>query len=386
MMTLSYRQSFLFCMTCMIIFMASGPLPAYAESKKQSLSEVKSRLENERAEEKELKKKMAAAEAEMETSRKQLINLSRQLQDNEKTLSRLEVKMKKSQADAASLEEKLKSDYGSIGNLILALERIRRMPTETLIIRPGAPLQTAESAILLKSILPAINARAESIAKNLKDLETLRTTLESDKSKAIETADTLAAQKKDLNVLLNKREKLYKKTKSEYDVQAEAVAKTAAEAKSLEQLMSQIQKKPSTPLPSRRLSKFKLSGGSWVTPVQGKTLVRFGQHDEIGASSEGIKIQGRSGALVTAPVSGVIRYAGPFRNYGNMVIIEHSGGLHSLMAGLSRMDAHVGEKISAGEPVGNLPSTGNKGLPTLYYELRHNGKPVDPSKKFPDLS
>lgn len=359
--------------------------PALAADQ-SDLNEMKSRLKNERAEQSELKKKMAAAEDELEGSRKGLITLSRNLQTNERDLSLLEDKIKNLQAEETSLSEKLQADYGSMGNLILALERIRRMPPETLVLRPGAPLETAQSAILLRSILPAVNQRADQMSGDLRQLNAIHAVLEDDRAKAMKTAESLKQQKKDLQGMLDKRETLYKETKSAYADQVAAVNKIAAEAQSLEQLVKKIKEQPEDDTPSRRLANFKVPGGSWAAPVKGKVTVRFGQRDEIGAASEGLRITGRTGGLVTAPVSGIVRYCGPFRNYGNMVIIEHAGDLHSLLAGLSRIDARVGQKISAGEPVGMLPATGADGSPTLYYELRHNGRPVDPSSKFPDLS
>jgi septal ring factor EnvC (AmiA/AmiB activator) len=366
-------------MTAFLLFM-----PSAHASNKQTLTELQSKLQTERQQQDTLKQQLSTAQGDFESTRKNLITLSHDLQSNEKTLSALEDKITKLQTEESALNTKMQSDYGSMGNLILALERIRRMPTETLIIRPGAPLETAESAILLRSILPGINARADQMAKDVKQLQSVRKTLEDDKTKALKTAQDLKDQKKDLQAMLDKRAAFYKQTKSAYDDQSASVAKIAAEAQSLEQLVSKIKEQPQEP--SRRLSSFRIPGGSWIAPVQGKIMIHFGQRDQIGAASEGLRISGRSGALVTAPVSGIVRYAGSFRSYGNMVIIEHAGDLHSLISGLSRIDARVGENISAGEPVGTLPATGADGPPTLYYELRHNGKPVDPSTKFPDLS
>ncbi|MDB5490899.1 MAG: peptidase family protein [Micavibrio sp.] len=365
--------------------MALTPMGSYAATKAE-LADLKAKLETEQQEKDELKKKVASVQGDLEISRKDLVGLSQNLQGNEKNLSTLEGRIAKLQEDQAALTARMQADYGSMGELMLALERIRRMPTETLIIRPGAPLETAESAILLRSILPGINARAEKMSKDIAQMKEIQTSLEQDRAQSKKTAAQLKEQQKSMMALLSKREGLFKQTKTEYEEQAESVAKMAAQAQSLEQLVSQVKERPQANTPSRRLSDFKVPGGAWRPPVQGKLLIRFGQRDAIGAASEGLRIAGRPSALVTAPVAGVVRYAGSFRNYGNIVIIEHGGDLHSLIGGLSRIDAQVGQKISAGEPVGMLPASGTDGPPALYYELRHNGKPVDPSAKFPDLS
>ncbi|MBI2233777.1 MAG: peptidoglycan DD-metalloendopeptidase family protein [Micavibrio aeruginosavorus] len=374
--------------------------PAHAEPvpprKTEALGELQTRLESEKDKQAALKKEMATAESELEGSRKKMIALGKDLQQSEQALSALEEKVAALQAEQATLTQKLQSDYGSMGNLVLALQRIRRMPTETLIIRPGAPLETAQSALLLQSILPAIGKRAENLSADLARLEAIGTALEQDRAKTASTAEALKAQKDEMQALLQKRQKLYRSTRTAYDEQAEAVARMAAEAENLQQLVSRIEQseKPvREPLQEEKVRRSSrggkpppLPGGAWQPPVGGSIATAFGARDDIGAESEGIRIAARPGALVTAPAGGIVRFAGTFRNYGNMVIIEHDRGFHSLISGLSRIETAVGRKISAGEPIGSLPGTGAGSPPRLYYELRHNGKPVDPAAKFPGLS
>lgn len=375
---------------------ADAPIPA---SKSASLEELNARIEKKKSEQQALKKKVAGAESDLESSRKDLVTLTRELQGNEKQLTELETKIKTLQSEQATLNQKIENDYGSMSSLVLALQRIRRMPTEALIIRPGAPLETAQSALLLRSIMPAIHQRADQMSADLTRMNDIEIDLTASRVSARETGSQLQAQKKDLQTLLDKREKLYRQTQSEYDTQQKSMQRMVAEAQTLQQLLAKIQREEqrqasedqsraqSSATPRRARAKPpKLPGGRWSAPVQGTITTAFGAANEIGADSEGIRISARPNALVSAPVGGVIRFTGAFRNYGNMVIIEHDQSFHSLMAGLSRIDVSVGQKISAGEPVGTLSGTGAGRAPTLYYELRHNGKTVDPSAKFPDLS
>ena len=113
---------------------------------------------------------------------------------------------------------------------------------------------------------------------------------------------------------------------------------------------------------------------------------RYNEEDDFGAKSKGVSIEGYGGALIVAPMGGVIRFAGYFKNYGNMLIIEHKNGYHSLVAGLENIDTVVGQAVNAGEPLGVLHKSSSGQKPVLYYELRQNGKPVNPTKKFGDLS
>ncbi len=71
-------------------------------------------------------------------------------------------------------------------------------------------------------------------------------------------------------------------------------------------------------------------------------------------------------------------FSGPFKGLGKLLIIEHRGAYHLLLAGLERIDAVVGDTVLAGEPVGVMPATREE-APTLYLELRRRGQPVNPT-------
>jgi septal ring factor EnvC (AmiA/AmiB activator) len=124
--------------------------------------------------------------------------------------------------------------------------------------------------------------------------------------------------------------------------------------------------------------------GDIQMPISGIIRTGYGASDYLGSASQGIKIEGRAGGLVVAPMNGVVRYKGSFKNYGNMIIIEHAKNYHSLVAGLAKIDTVVGQSVMAGEPVGALGAA-RGARPALYYELRQNGKPVNPARIFADL-
>ena len=116
-----------------------------------------------------------------------------------------------------------------------------------------------------------------------------------------------------------------------------------------------------------------------VLPAAGKLTTRFGEADRFGATSRGVTVQTRPGAAVVAPRGGTIVFAGPFKGYGLILIVEHGNGYHSLIAGLGRIDTAVGRKVASGEPLAVMPSDGN---PDLYFELRRNGQPINPQRGF----
>ena len=141
---------------------------------------------------------------------------------------------------------------------------------------------------------------------------------------------------------------------------------------------------PQTPSPVRhyappvkgRLRSFADARGHIRPPAAGQVVQKFGAPDH-GGASKGIVIATRAGAQVTAPYDGEVVFTGPFLNYGMLVIIRHSDHFHTLLAGLSKIDASVGQFLLEGEPIGAMGEgeSGNR----LYVELRKNNQPVDPA-------
>ena len=122
-------------------------------------------------------------------------------------------------------------------------------------------------------------------------------------------------------------------------------------------------------------------------PVQGQILKRFGQDDGLGSELRGLAVATRALAQVTSPADGKVEFAGPFRSYGQLLILDAGEGYLVLMAGMKEISADIGQSVRAGEPVGIMgkgPSSVTllgdqvqEARPVLYVELRKNGEAVD---------
>lgn len=121
---------------------------------------------------------------------------------------------------------------------------------------------------------------------------------------------------------------------------------------------------------------FSMAQGKVAFPAKGKVISRFGHTNDVGVATKGINIATRKNAQVIAPYDGQVAFAGPFRGYGLLLIIEHGEGYHTLLAGMARIDATVGQRLLGGEPVGVMGQ--DEARPSLYVELRRNGQPVNP--------
>ncbi|NLH83295.1 MAG: peptidoglycan DD-metalloendopeptidase family protein, partial [Phyllobacteriaceae bacterium] len=142
-----------------------------------------------------------------------------------------------------------------------------------------------------------------------------------------------------------------------------------------------------TPPAGTRPASFDLAAarGRLPPPVAGDTILAFGDADAAGLPSRGLSIAARPNAAVTSPCDGAVIFAGPFRSYGKLLIINGGAGYHVVLAGMERIDVEIGQTVLAGEPVGFMGSrpeaTGRseRDGPILYVEFRKDGTSIDPS-------
>ncbi|WP_420139749.1 murein hydrolase activator EnvC family protein [Sphingomonas sp.] len=113
--------------------------------------------------------------------------------------------------------------------------------------------------------------------------------------------------------------------------------------------------------------------GAYRLPAPGTVLVGMGEQSDVGVRARGLTLQTPPGATVSAPARGRVAYAGPFRGYGDIVILDHGHGWTTLLAGLELVTASGGDIVDAGRPVGHMART----MPRLTIELHHAGRPVD---------
>ena len=130
---------------------------------------------------------------------------------------------------------------------------------------------------------------------------------------------------------------------------------------------------------------FNRAKGLVLLPAQGRRVLTFGDKTQYGGQSKGLVLETRHGAQVTSPCDGWIVFAGEFRTFGQLLIINAGDGYHILLAGLSQIDVQLGQFVLTGEPVGQMSaapkaqkSNTQGNAPVLYIEFRKDSKPIDP--------
>jgi len=379
-------------------------LPAYAQapvpSRKETPESLQRKLETEKEAQKALSTKAKAIEKDMSAVQGRLVSAGKKVQGNEETLTGLERDIAALELEKETINGDLQDDQKSIARLVVALQRISRVPPQALVAKPDAPLKTAQSHLLMRDIIPALNKQAEALKDNLARLETLETDLVEKKEDTIQAAATLKKEQSALQHLMSEKKTLYRRANKDLKAQEATIERISLKAKNLSDLVAKLeanqdienerrtraQRKASVvgkaPARSSSQSSVRLpKAGSGRLPLPGHIAIAFNESDSFGAPSKGLSIEGRSGALVVAPMGGVVRFAGHFKNYGNMVIVEHQNKYHSLIAGFEKVDTLVGQRVEVGEPLGKLHRKKNGKAPRMYYELRKNSKPVNPATR-----
>jgi septal ring factor EnvC (AmiA/AmiB activator) len=381
-------------MLCVLLpSVAGAKTPPIPTKKSDAIESFDQQIKVQTEATKSLEEKKKSIQAELKDVQKKLVKLGTSMQKNEKALRTLNASIAAKEAEQADIQEQLKKDRGDLADLILALQRIRRLPPEALMAKPDAPLKTAQSAMLLQSTLPRLYEQAEALKENLAKNEKLTQDLILKRADAQETSAQLQKEHSSLSAMASKREALYRSTQADIkarEAQAKAIAKKARSLKDLVQNLEEQRTRNAKAQAQKRETKTAKSyipkAGQARLPIAGIIKTQYNQPDHFGAPSQGIDIEGRGGALAVAPMGGVVRFTGPFKNFGNMVIIEHKGGYHSLVAGLEKIDTVVGQSVLSGEPLGLLHYAKGSEKPVLYYELRYNGKAVNPARKISGLS
>lgn len=375
------------------LFLISCSSPqAFARDEPAKLDAIKEKLSDESAEKKKLQVRIDKVSSELARVKKQLRHAGQAIRDNEDRLHDIEGRIETLTARKTSLDETLKSERASILKLILILERIRKTPPQAMLAKPDSPYKVAQTALLMENIIPAVKRHADNLKSNLETLDQVSQDLsEEQDALSIENED-LKSKRKELHALMDQKERIFSKTNNDLQAKEITIQNISLKAKNLEELVKKLQIEEQREIDRmeaanilRRKPLVSVSDGEAQLPISGIIRVAYHDKDDVGAESKGITIEGRSGGLVIAPLGGKIQFTGMFKRYGNIIIIEHSGGYHSLIAGLDEITGSVGDFVNSGEPIGVLPDSSLNPRPKLYYELRQNGTPVNPSVKFSDL-
>ena len=377
-------------------------------------------LSNDRAA--ELQAGIAELEKTTETLRTAIVDsagkrkaLEQQILDGETRLATLRTK-----EDA--VHASLRARRGVLAEVLAALQRMGRNPPPALLVTPEDALGSVRSAILLGAVVPGIRSETENLAADLKALAGLRKDITTQKQALGTDMAGLLEEERRMELLISETQKLKQRSAEELLAERRKVEQLAAQSTSLEGLIGSIETEIASVREAaaaaraeeearRRMSlaereqarelarntapdknriapayAFSDLRKKLALPVAGSILRRFGDADGTGHSLQGMMLETAAGAVVTAPSDGWIVFAGKFRSYGQMIILNPGDGYHVVLSGLEGVSVQQGQFVVAGEPLGTMGAKRVASAtalaleterPTLYIEFRKDGKPVD---------
>lgn len=322
--------------------------------------------------------------------------LAARVQQEEAAIAAAEAELRLIDMRRRALDRRLAERRGPIAELVAALQTLIRRPLSLALLRPGSLRETAHLVAVLDSTVPLVRAQTADLRGAIDRVAALDRAGRATLAEQRESERRLSRRRADL-VALSERERLIARRASgaanREEVRALALGE---EARDLDALMGRMEDaarlrhelaalpgpvlrpedpararvaadpRPS-PAPASRPLRYRL-------PVTGRIVAGFGEAQPGGGRSSGLELATRPRAQVVAPAAGRVSFAGPYRGYGRIVIVEHDGGLTSLVTGLAELDVRVGDKLISGSPLGRASAE----APRVALELRHNGRPVNP--------
>jgi murein hydrolase activator len=370
------------------------------------LKEIEKQIEESRSRKKELTGQAKQIARESDQLRQQLIAAAAEAQGLEAKVTGLEDKIAELSSEEAAKAKDLAMRRDELAKLLAGLQRFSEQPTVTLIARPANVIDTARTGMLLDQVVPSLANQAREVGRKVAAIKALREDIEMQRLSLADESAALTDKRAELDKLLAQKAEERDRALAEAKESDKRMAKLAAEATDLRSLIDKLEEQEEAQAAMDRAARdaakrlgepkpednqdvaalmerpFSSVRGTLPLPAKGKIVTLYGQADKTGLPQKGVVIATRDRAEVVAPYDGRIVFAGRFRHYGQLLIISHGEGYHTLLAGMSRIDGVVGQWVLAGEPLGQMGNGSSDGLPDsqprLYVELRKQGEPINP--------
>jgi septal ring factor EnvC (AmiA/AmiB activator) len=393
---------------------APSPPPADAlKQHDQELDAVRAQQRESADSQTKLRLQIEALSEDRSKLNQQLIESAARVRDVEAKIDATQSRLQTLDQRQQVLQKSFDDRRGVIVEILAALQRVSRQPPPALMVQPDDALKALRTAITLGAVVPDMRAEADAIATDLADLSRVRKDIVTERAGLTQSLDQLAHEQLRLNMLIDARQKNQSAAEQALATEQQHAEQLAHQADSLSDLIAKLE---ASLAPATRAARdagqaierdatqpdlaalsdpgrmapaiaFADTRGQLRLPVNGVPIRGFGDPNGYGGTQKGISIAAHQGAEITSPCDGWVVYAGPFRSYGQLLILNAGGGYHVLLAGMERISVDLGQFVLTGEPVGVMGgeaqasatvATGSK-QPVLYVEFRKDGAPIDPS-------
>jgi murein hydrolase activator len=358
-----------------------------------------------------IKREIEAIANDRRALNQQLIDSAARVRDVETNIEATQTRLKPLDEREQLFRKSLDERRVVIGEILAALQRVGHEPPPALVVQPEDALRALRTAIMLGAVLPGMRGQAEALAGDLAELLRVRKDIDAERQRLARDLDLLGREQLRLNLLIDERQKREAAAEQALDGERQRAADLAHQVDSLKDLIAKLEAgldsanraahaaarsteeaRPNIAAlndPGRLAPAvaFAAMRGRLHLPVNGVRIREFGGADGVGGTQKGLSIASRAGAQITSPCDGWVVYSGPFRSYGQLLILNAGGGYHVLLAGMERISVDLGQFVLTGEPVAVMGSGSQVSAavatrskqPVLYVEFRKDGTPIDPS-------
>lgn len=365
---------------------------------------------------------IAALDKSSASIRQALIESAARRKQLEATIRKSENRMAELRVRQDGIRASLHERRGVLAEVLAALQRMGRNPPPALLVTPEDALGSVRSAILLGAVVPGMRAEAERLMTDLQSLSDLERDAAAEKDKAAGAMSASLEEDRRMDLLLAENDKQSRQSAAELDAERRRSEELASRATSLQGLIQSLEgeissvrdamaqarqeeeRRKQLTAEQREKAEQLAEGGvpdknriapaypfaslkqKLTYPVEGDVLRAYGDPDGTGHPAKGVTLASGPGAVVTAPADGLVVFAGAFRSYGQMIILNAGDGYHLVLTGMEKVNVRQGKFVFAGEPIAVM---GEKRVasatalaletdrPTLYIEFRKDGTPVD---------
>jgi len=395
---------------------APGVAADALKQKEQELEAIRLQQQNALESQRKLRREIEVLGEDRRKLNDALIETAGRVRAAESRLADTETRLKTLDDQQRGIRARLADRRAAIAEILAALQRMGHRPPPVVFVGPEDALQSVRTAMTLGAVLPEMRDRAEALALELGELVRVRKEIAEERNRLSRDVVALGDDRQRMTVLIEERQKRLGEVEKAVETERQQAVALANDADTLKDLIFKLERNLDGPSRSARAAArvsegkaaaesrtqlaalkdpgrlgpavaFASARGLLPFPVNGVKIREFGVTDGLGGSEKGISFATRAGAEVTAPCDGWVVYAGPFRSYGKLLILNAGGGYHVLIAGMERISVDLGQFVLTGEPVASMGSgpPGAAALatgpsqPVLYVEFRKDGTPVDPS-------
>ena len=390
---------------------------AEAARRDSELTAIQDRLAASAANRRRLADEIAAIKADRAALNQNLLDTAARAQAAEDRIAAAGQRLDLLTDSESALRRSLEARRDTVAAVLAALQRMGRRPPPALLVRPEDILAAVRTSILLGSVLPELRDETVALAGDLAELVRLRRSIASERDQLTAEATSLAGEQARLGALVSARQQRLSSAEAETTGERARAESLAVEAKSLKELVDRMEGEVASAEraandarraaeaqaretrqrfaaaafrdPARLAPKipFIEARGMLPKPASGPALRQFGDADTLGGTMRGLSIATRPRAVVSAASDGWVVFAGTFRSFGRLLIINAGSGYYLLLAGMGQISVEVGQFVLAGEPVGQMADVASPSAalgtveatgPVLYVEFRKDGVPIDP--------